>query len=143
MDKNGPIGVAVVDDNVNIGESLERWFRHDAGYRFLGAFTSAEAALESMAESQPHVVLVDVDMPGTDTFALLARIVAELPGTRAVMLSGHVQPEYIERALDGGAAGYIVKDETIPTIMGLMRQALAGEIVLSPTAQDALIRDRS
>jgi DNA-binding NarL/FixJ family response regulator len=109
------------------------------GYRFLGAFVSTDAAMARMAIDRPQILLLDVDLPGSDAFALLSRLTRDFPATRVVMLSGHVRREYIERALDGGAAGYIVKDEGIPVIMELIKRSLAGEVVLSPTAKRSLI----
>ncbi len=133
------LSIAVIDDNVYIGESLERWLTPARGYRFLGAFVSTDAALARMTIDPPQVLLLDVDLPGSDSFSLLARLARDFPTTRVIMLSGHVRREYIERALDGGAAGYIVKDEGIPVIMELIKRALAGEVVLSPTAKRSLI----
>jgi len=133
------IGVAVVDDNNRIGESVERWLSGLPGYQFLGAYGSAEAALVGITAAAPRVLLLDVDMPGSDAFALLARVTAEFPQTRVVMLSGHVKSSYITRALDGGAAGYIVKDEGMSVIMELMLRAADGEVVLSPTAKKSLV----
>ena len=134
-----PIAISIVDDNEFIGESLERWLTRNRGYTFLGAFQTPEAALASLAQSPPHVLLLDVDLPGFDSFATLKRVTAEYPDVRVVMLSGHVQREYIERALEQGAAGYIVKDEGIPVIMDLIKRAASGEVVLSPTAKNSLI----
>jgi two-component system response regulator DegU len=136
----GPIGIVVVDDNELIGEAVERWFRHDARYRFLGACTSAEEAMGPIAALRPGIVLMDVDIPGSDPLSALVGMVESFPGVRFVVLSGHVRPEYIERSLDAGAAGYIVKDEDTAVIIDLILRAAAGEVVLSPAARESLVR---
>lgn len=128
-------GVMVVDDNDLLGEAIERWLSRSPRIRWLGWTDNAAALPGLLVEKRPDVVLLDVDMPGVDTFALLSRVIAEFPTIRVVMLSGHVRREYIERALDEGASGYIIKDERVPDIISLVERAAAGECVLSPTAQ--------
>lgn len=134
------IGIAVVDDNELIGDSVSRWLRQAQGYQFHGSFTSTEAALAGLrgVEPSPRIVVLDVDIPGSDTFAAISRFGAEFPNSRVVMLSGHVEPSYIARALDLGAAGYIVKDEGIPNIVSLIQRAANGEVVLSLSAKRSL-----
>jgi DNA-binding NarL/FixJ family response regulator len=129
----GP-GVVVVDDNDLLGGAIERWLSRSARVRWLGWTPDALGLPGLLTEKRPDVVLLDVDIPGVDTFALLRRVVAEFPSVRVVMLSGHVRREYIERALDAGAAGYIIKDERVPDIVSLVERAAAGECVLSATA---------
>jgi DNA-binding NarL/FixJ family response regulator len=128
------IGVLVVDDNDILGESMRRWVTGTEGVRWLGWTDDVGAAAGMIERLSPDVVLLDVDMPSGDTFELLRRISREQPGVKVVMLSGHMQQDYIEQALDCGASGYIVKDESPATIIDFVRRAAAGEIVLSATA---------
>jgi DNA-binding NarL/FixJ family response regulator len=127
-------GVLVVDDNDLLGEAIERWLSRSKRVRWLGWTADAPGLPALITERRPDVVLLDVDMPGVDTFALLRRMLAEFPSVKVVMLSGHVRREYIERALDSGAVGYIIKDERVPDIVELVERAAAGECVLSGTA---------
>lgn len=132
------IGVVVIDDNPLIRQSVERWLKGSAEFRFLGSYPTAEAALTAIASLRPRVALLDLDMPGSDTFGFLKRVAAAHPDVQVLMLSGHVQGEKIARALDCGAAGYIVKDEGMSVILDLLRRAAKGEVVLSPTAKGSL-----
>jgi DNA-binding NarL/FixJ family response regulator len=129
------LGVMVVDDNDLLGEAIERWLSRTPNIRWLGWTDETSRLSELIASRRPDVVLLDVDMPGVDTFGLLSSLVGEFPSIRFVMLSGHVRRELIERSLDHGAAGYIIKDERVPDIISLIERAAAGECVLSPTAQ--------
>lgn len=129
------IGVLVVDDNDILGESMQRWMTGAQGVRCVGWTGNVDEAERMVAELSPDVVLLDVDIPGGDTFALLRSVTANHPGVKVVMLSGHLRQDYIERALDDGAAGYIVKDESPAKILDFVRRSAAGEIVLSSTAR--------
>jgi DNA-binding NarL/FixJ family response regulator len=141
VSEHDQIGVAVADDNDLMGEAVGRWLSRNPRFAFIGAFASGEDALESLraGDGGPiSVLLLDVDVPGSDSFGALETMGAEFPGLRVVMFSGHVRSEYIERALDAGAAGYIVKDEPPTVILELIGRAARGEVVLSPAARDAI-----
>ena len=131
-----PISVMVIDDNDLVGEAIARWAnRQSDSVRWLGWTGDGATAPALVAERRPDVVLLDVDIPGVDTFGLIGRLKARHPDMQVVMLSGHVREEFIDRAADAGAMGYIVKDEAPREILALARRAAAGECVLSPTAQ--------
>lgn len=132
---SAPIGVLVVDDNTLIGDSMTRWFTNESDLKLLGWTGTVEEAATMVKQLRPDIVLLDVDIPGGDTFKLLRQIVKEFPGTKVIMLSGLYHEQYIEKALDEGAMGYIVKDETPASIIKLVRKAAAGSVVLSATAR--------
>jgi DNA-binding NarL/FixJ family response regulator len=136
-----PIGVMVIDDNDLVGESIARWaHRQSETVRWLGWTDDPAAAVALVSERRPDVVLLDIDMPGVDTFALVGRLRAQHPEVRVVMLTGHVREDFIDRAADAGAMGYIVKDELPKDILALASRAAAGEFVLSTTARNIVRR---
>src|SRR5262245_53001407 len=99
MDRTGSRpGVLVVDDNDLLGEAVERWLSKSQRVRWLGWTSDAPLLPGLIAERRPDVVLLDVDIPGVDTFALVRRVSTEFPSVRIVMLTGHVRREYIDRA---------------------------------------------
>jgi DNA-binding NarL/FixJ family response regulator len=132
--------VIMVDDNSLASAALCRRFAGSTDVKWLGSTTDSDAAVPMVLEQRPTVVLLDVEMPGVDTFALLRRMVSECSGTAVVMCSGHDQPSLIERALNDGANGYIHKDEPTAVITDLLLRAARGECVLSPLASRAYMR---
>jgi DNA-binding NarL/FixJ family response regulator len=131
-----PYGLVMVDDNRLAAEAMERWLERSGELRWLGWASDRAAAHALVAERRPAVVLLDVDMPGVDSFELLRG----LSGVRVVMFSGHTQTALIDRALRDGASGYIAKDEPMTVIAGLLVRAARGECVLSPAAAEAYMR---
>lgn len=130
------IGVLCVDDNPLIGESLERRVAAEPSLRWLGMVCDGTRAEGVVRRLRPDVVLMDIDMPDVDTFGLVERISQELPWVRVVMLSGHVDVGYINRALDCGAWGYLSKNEDVGLLIRCIQRAAAGEIVLSPEVEE-------
>lgn len=132
-----PFSLMVVDDNIFLTQSLERWFTATGSARWLGSAAQASAVPALVSRNPPDVLLLDVDIPGSDTFALLRQLVSEFPSVKVVMFSGHARGNDIETALGAGAWGYIVKDEPAGAILDLLLQAVSGECVLSPQARAA------
>lgn len=121
-----------VDDNEWIAEAIERRLRRDDGFEWLGWLPSTAGLLEQAGSLRPDIVVLDVDIPGEDTFEAIRLLATRLPGARVMMLSGHVRSDYVDRAVAAGAWGYISKNEDTGTILGAMRRIAAGEFVLGP-----------
>jgi two-component system response regulator DesR len=126
-----PIRVMCVDDSQVVAESLGRRFRIEKDLEWAGWLQDTGGLRESLGGSPPDVILLDVDMPGTDPFQLIVEIKNLSPGTRVAMLTGHVRREYFDRAVDSGADGYICKDDDPSTIVGHIRRLADGEFVVS------------
>ncbi|HEX3712426.1 MAG TPA: response regulator transcription factor, partial [Trebonia sp.] len=96
-------------------------------------------AVAVVAATRPQVVLMDLNMPGCDGVAATARITAEHPGTRVVVLTTYADDESIIGALRAGALGYLTKDATRAEIGRAITAAAAGQAVLDPSVQQALL----
>ena len=127
-----PIRVLCVDDSEVVAESLGRRLRIEKDLEWAGWVQDSSTLRASIEGASPDVVLLDVDMPGTDPFRLIIDIKAQAPRTRVAMLTGHVRREYFDRAVDNGADGYICKDDDPAAIVGHIRRLASGEFVVSP-----------
>jgi DNA-binding NarL/FixJ family response regulator len=135
-----PTRVLCIDDNRWIGESIERILRAHPDMEWSGWLPGAAGLDEAMAARSPNIVLLDIDIPGEDSFLILESIGRTHPDVRVVMLSGHVRAEYVDRALVAGAWGYISKNEDTSVIVSAIRQAMVGETALSPAVAWELAR---
>ncbi len=134
MNATRPIRVLCADDNELIGEAMSIEFDLAGDLAWLGQLTSADHLPEEVERREPDVVLLDIDMPGSDPFTALEIIAERSPDTKVLMLTGHVRSDLIDRAIEAGAWGYISKSERVPTILDAVRSAANGEFVLSPQA---------
>jgi len=97
------------------------------------------AAVESVVRHRPHVVLMDLRMPGVDGLTAIERIVC-LPDPPAVVaLTTFDADRHVLRALRAGAAGFLVKTTPPKDLIGLVRVAADGHTVLSPAATRRLV----
>lgn len=97
------------------------------------AFAAAQTG--TVNPLMPDVVLMDIDMPGVDTFSMVERLAADVPTVRTLMFSGHVNRAFIDRAFDCGAWGYLSKNNDVARVIEGIRQAARGEIALSKEVQ--------
>jgi DNA-binding NarL/FixJ family response regulator len=130
----GAISVMCVDDNQLLAEALERQIAADARFRWGGWVERTDELLERVSQTRPNVILLDVDMPGQDTFALVAELAQTSPDTRVLMFSAYVRRDYIDRAVEMGAWGYVSKNEDMADVLDAIQRAAAGEFVLTADA---------
>jgi DNA-binding NarL/FixJ family response regulator len=136
---NETVTVVVADDQSAVREGLVLLLGTLPGIVVAGQAADGEAVLDLVAATQPQVVLMDLNMPRLDGAAATARITAEYPGTRVVILTTYADDESIIGALQAGALGYLTKDATRAEIGRAISAAAAGQGVLDPGVQQRLL----
>lgn len=132
-DPNHKAYILFVEDHSLIAGVISRFLRQTAGLQVDAVANSAEAALQQLADlspTLPDLVLIDVSLPDMSGIELVAILQEKYPSLPCLMLSGHREPRYVEKALEAGARGYVTKDNPL-AIAEAVRQVLQGEIYLS------------
>lgn len=122
-----PVRILCVDDNDLLAGSMQRFFEQDPSFQWLGWISEESRVATAISELCPDIILMDIDMPGVDTFGLVKTLSARCPSVRVVMFSGHVNAAYVDRALDSGAWGYLCKDEEPSALLEGLRRVANGE----------------
>lgn len=104
----------------------------------VGEATDGEDAIARIPATAPDVVLLDLLMPRADGVTVIEKLSALLPKTRFVVLTSHVDPEAVRRALDAGATGYMMKTSSAQELVTVIRNAYRGRRIFAPEATDAL-----
>jgi DNA-binding NarL/FixJ family response regulator len=138
-DDPAPVTVVVADDQSAVREGLVLLLGTLPGITVVGQAEDGDAAVGVVAEAQPQVVLMDLNMPRCDGIEATRRIRAEHPGTRVVVLTTYSDDESIINALQAGALGYLTKDATRAEIGRAVQAAAAGQAVLDPEVQQRLL----
>jgi DNA-binding NarL/FixJ family response regulator len=139
MTPEEPVTVVVADDQSAVREGLVLLLGTLPGITVAGEAADGDAAVQLVATVQPQVVLMDLNMPGCDGVAATARITAEHPGTRVVVLTTYADDESIIGALQAGALGYLTKEATRAEIGRAVHAAAAGQAILDPGVQQRLL----
>ncbi|HST30032.1 MAG TPA: response regulator transcription factor [Chthoniobacterales bacterium] len=124
--------VFLVDDHPVLRKGLVRLIDSKPGFVVCGEASTAVEAMTGIRESTPHLVVVDIGLPGASGIELTKTIRSEFPNLPVLILSMHEEGLYATRALRAGAAGYIVKQDAIDNITTALQNTLDGKRYLSP-----------
>ena len=126
------IKVLVVDDHAIVRDGLMQLLRTHAGFEPVGCAASGSEALEKAIQLRPEVIILDVALPDIDGIQVATRIHSALPDTAIVMLSMHLGSDFMIRALEAGALGYVLKESASEEIIDAVLAASEGRRHLSP-----------
>ncbi len=117
MPAPGSLKVLVVDDQLTI-RSLVRSGLQQIGLTDVQEASDGEAALRSVVETPPHLIISDYNMPKLDGLGLLRAVRAHPPTTKTafIMLTGRADKELVQRAVQYGVNNYLVKPFTVQTL---------------------------
>ena len=124
------IRVMSVEDNELVAEAIGRKLSKDPRFEWLGWVNNQPALLSKAVERSPNVVCMDLDIPGQDALVMIRSLKEACPSCRVLVLTGHVREEFVNRAVDAGAWGYLSKAEESRVIVESIRRVAAGEFVL-------------
>ncbi len=121
-----PITVSIVEDNDQLRGTLARVISRAEGFRCVSQYPSAEAALESIPQERPNVVLMDINLPGMNGVECVRRLKERVEGIQIVMLTVYEDTENIFNALAAGASGYLLKRTTSAELLAALREVVRG-----------------
>jgi DNA-binding NarL/FixJ family response regulator len=136
------ITVVIADDQPLVRSGLRMFMEAEPGLDIVGEAAEGAAAAELVAETQPDVLLLDVQMPGIDGLAAMERIAESGAATRVLMLTTFDLDEYVFRAMRAGATGFLLKDMPGEDIVAAVRQAARGTDALLAPAVTRRLLDR-
>ncbi|RSS61689.1 response regulator transcription factor [Streptomyces sp. WAC06614] len=134
-----PIRVLLADDEEMIRAGVRLILRHADGIDVVAEAADGQQAVAAAAAHHPDVALVDIRMPVRDGLATIAPLLALDPAPRVVMLTTFGDEDNVLRALQEGAAGFLLKDEGPQELISAVRAAAAGDAVLSPGVTGSVI----
>ena len=130
--------VLLVDDHPVVREGLRGMIDAEQDLTVVGEAGSGAEAIALAESLRPDVILMDLRMPDVDGVTATERILAALPRTRIVVVTTYESDTDILRAVEAGAAGYLLKDASRAELADAVRDAARGKTVLAPTVADRL-----
>jgi len=126
------IKVAIVDDDEGIRTSLAEVIRHAPSLRLAGDYPNAEIALQEIPRKPPHVVLMDINLPGMKGVECVRHLKAALPQVQFMMLTVYEDSESLFNSLKAGASGYLLKRTASSRLLDAIRDVHAGGSPMTP-----------
>ena len=126
------ITVLLVDDHDMVAESFRRALAAAGDIEIIGIAATAADAIALALDRPPDVILMDYVLPDADGATTARAILAELPDTKILLLTGSEDSEMLFAAFDAGCVGYLEKTHALGELVAAVYSAAAGVVVLSP-----------
>ena len=140
MIESEPIRVLSVDDHAILRGGLKFLLLAFEDIELVGEARSGPEAIRLCSQLQPDVVLMDMMMPEMDGVAATQAIKEQCPDIQVLVLSSFSDQASVQRVIQAGAIGYLLKDVPIDELADGIRAAAAGKTVLAPEATQALVQ---
>jgi len=127
------VRVLIADDQALVRGALAALLALESDLEVVAEVARGDEVVEAARASSAQVCLLDIEMPGVDGIEVAARVAAELPGCRTLMVTTFGRPGYLRRALEAGASGFVVKDTPARELAEAVRRVHAGLRVVDPS----------
>ncbi len=128
----GLIDILLVDDHAMVREGLAALASKDPGIRVVGQVGDGLAVLGEVERTRPHVVVLDISMPGLNGLDICLEIMRKFDDVSVLMLTMHADEQFIARALEYGASGYLLKEAAADQLTRAIHAVADGEMYLGP-----------
>jgi len=133
--------ILLADDHAMFRAGIRVLLEKRAELQVVAEASDGYEALRLIETHQPHLVLMDIGMAGLNGLEAAARIAKAFPQVRVIILSMHLNEEYVMQALRAGAVGYLLKDAEPNELDLAITAVLRGETYLSPAVSKTVVDD--
>jgi two-component system, NarL family, response regulator DesR len=126
------IRLLVADDQDLVRQALCALLALQADFQVVAQVGRGDEVVAAVLAHRPDVALLDIEMPGLDGLAAAAVVTMQAPECKVVILTTFGRAGYLRRAMDAGAAGFVVKDARAEVLADAIRRVVQGEKVVDP-----------
>jgi len=124
--------ILLAEDHAILREGIRSLFATVADFEVIGEAEDGLKAVAQAKDLQPDLVLVDLSLPLMNGTEAIKQIRLRNPGTKVIVMTVHKSDEHVRAALDAGAQGYLLKDDSYQDLLAAIRSVFAGGTYLSP-----------
>jgi len=134
------IRVAIFEDNRSLRESLFRLLKSSEGFTCAGAFAHCERVVENIEETQPDVILMDIELPVVSGIEAVKLVREKYPDIKILMETIFEEDDKIFQSICNGAQGYILKNTPPEEILNSIREIYEGGAPMTPLIASKVLR---
>jgi two-component system, NarL family, response regulator DesR len=124
------IRVLIAEDQTLVRGALRALLELEEDIEVVSEVGRGDAVVTAALRDRPDVALLDIEMPGGDGIDAARALATAVPDCRAVVLTTFGRPGFLRRAMEVGAAGFLLKDAPVPELARGIRAVMAGERVI-------------
>ncbi len=132
--------IMIVENHALLRAGLKMILAQDAELEVAGESDNGRDAIQMAVKLLPHLILMDLNMPGMNGIEATRAIKLLLPDTKVLVLTMHKTDEYIHESLRAGADGYLLKDASHGEFSAAVRSLLNGKTYLSPDISELVVK---
>ena len=140
---SNPIRIVIADDHPIVRKGLRQVIEEQPDFQVVAEASDGETGLELIRKLQPHVAILDLDMPKLNGFAVAGEIRRSNLSVEVMFLTIHREVDLLHKAMDIGGSGYIVKQSALVDIVDGIRSVAARRPYVSPSMTPALLQRRA
>lgn len=133
--------LVIADDHRVVRDGIRYMLADAAGIEIAAEASTGEELIELLETDPVDVVLLDVRMPGMNGFEVLERLQEDLSQVRVIMLSMHDAPGYVRRAIELGAAGYLLKSASRDEVIAALDAVVEGGAYVQGELMQPLVNE--
>jgi two-component system, NarL family, response regulator DesR len=126
------IRVLMAEDQGMVRGALATLLSLEPDIEVVAQVARGDEVVAAALRERPDIALLDIEMPGATGLEAAESLAAELPECRILILTTFGRPGYLRRAMEGGAAGFLLKDAPASELAAAIRRALAGDRIVDP-----------
>ena len=130
--------IVIIDDHPLLRKGLQQLADLSPDIEIIGEADNGEQGLVMARELEPDLVLLDLNMPGTDGLETLSALKQRIPAPKVAILTVSDAQEDVMAALRGGADGYLLKDMEPEDLLEKLHELADGHLVMSPSVAERM-----
>ncbi|SDT86687.1 response regulator [Desulfobacula phenolica] len=132
--------ILIIDDHPLFREGIKAIIKNDSRYDVIGEAGTGKRGLELTGELRPDLALVDVSLPDISGFDLVRDILKYSPDIRILVLSMHSKVDYIVKAFQAGASGYLTKECAADMLINGIEHTLKGDYFMDTSVSQQVVK---
>jgi two-component system response regulator DesR len=134
------IRVLLAEDQLMFRTAVRRLLELQGDIEVVAEVGRGDELVAAAQAARPDVAVVDIELPGQDGISAALELRQSLPSCRTLILTMYGRPGFVQRAMEGGVAGFVLKDAPVEMLAAAIRRCIAGENVVDPTLAAQVLR---
>jgi two-component system response regulator DesR len=134
------IRVLLADDQLMFRTAVRRLLELEGDIEVVAEVARGDELVSMALAVRPDVAVVDIEMPAQDGISAATDLRQRLPSCRTLILTMYGRPGFVQRAMEGGVSGFMLKDAPVEALAAAIRRCAAGEDVVDPNLAARALR---